>query len=165
MANAYCNISQLEQLYDIRVVIDTSDDSASNNLNASNVNLCLDIAASKLEAVLYNRYPLPLPSVPPVLTGHVAALAMQRLYARRSDLPKGIKADIDEAQQFLKDLTMGLVGIPGVDRSGAPVLAASGTKDGSSRFDNLAGLDQSGSTSQDNVAKGKAGRLSGFPNI
>jgi phage gp36-like protein len=108
---------------------------------------------------MYNRYPLPLPpgKVPLTLTGKVAALAMAKLYGRRSDIPKGTAADIQAAQQWLQDLTAGRVSVPGIERVG-PVLTHSGTKDGSSRFDHLPLQDNSGNT-RDSTQGHRYGKL------
>jgi phage gp36-like protein len=158
--NPYCSIAQIQALYDARAVVELSSDDGSEAQVDDTVQLCLDVAASDLESVLANRYPLPLPTVPLVLTGKVAALAMKKLYGRRSDIPKGTAADIQSAEDWMQLLIAGRVSIPFIDRQG-PTLSYSGAKDGSSRFDRLPLQDQSG-CGTDSVSGGRPGKLSAW---
>jgi len=155
--NQYCSITQLKMLYDLRTVIELSDDTATNTEQDTTLQFVLDVAASDLDSVFTNRFPIPLPTVPLVVTGKCAALAMKRLFSRRSDIPKGIQADIDAADRWIEQIIAGRVNIPGIDRN-APTLSYSGAKDGSSRFDHLPLQDNSGNTS-DSVSGGRIGKL------
>lgn len=143
--NSYCTASQLSYLYDLRILTELSAD-GSEILDMTRVDFCLDTAASEVDGALYGRYTLPMTNPPLLLTKLTAAIAMRALFGRRNDLPKGLQADVEWAQKWIDDMRRGLVAVPGVERMAGPVLSYSGAKDGSSRFDNLPLMDQSGNT-------------------
>lgn len=135
MANPYCSQNDLFAMYDQRVMLNLSGDKNASQGDLGNVQTLLDIQAGDLEAVLSGRYPLPLPTVPLVLKKWVGITTAGRLYARRNDMPKGLAADLEWAKDWLKQLTDGVIGLPGIDRATAPNLENSTSLHGRSRFD------------------------------
>lgn len=120
--NQYCTLAQLYSFYDTTLISDLTDDAGHTKIIEPIVQLCLDSAASKIDSVLFGRYSLPIfPTypIPLILTRITASLAMDMLYRRRSRVPDSeISTDILEANNWLKDVKVGLQGIPGVIRSG-----------------------------------------------
>lgn len=115
--NAYCDLVQFRLAYDTRSISETSDDLAAASQDDETVQFNLDTAASELDSVLTGKYGLPLPTVPHFLTHLVATLAIRNMYGRRMALPEGLKPAIDRAEKWLENITLGKVGIPGVDRA------------------------------------------------
>lgn len=140
MSNTYCTLSQLNSLHDARVVAQLSNDANSTTATDSVVQLLLDIEASNLDTVLAGRVsPVPMTSPPALFTKFVAAWTMKALYLRRGDLPDTIKAQCQEADDWVAAFIKGMVGIPNQTRA-QPELTSSGSTDGSSRFDNIPGF-------------------------
>ena len=148
MDNPYCNTTQFAQLYDSRVINELSDDTGSATVtpSATTIQFWLDVAASELESLLANRWALPLASVPLILTKLVGIMAIKTGYGHRTDLPKGLTADLEWCEDFLEGLRTGTRSLAGIDRNGVPRLEATASKSGKSRFDNLPLQDQSGNT-------------------
>ena len=163
MANPYCSITQLRQLFDSRTVDALSSDDGSGSQQASTLQLLLDTEASELESYLNGRYGLPLAQVPPVLTKVVGSMVMRSSFMRRSDVPKGAQAAIEWVDKWLENFIAGRVNLPRMMRTGAiPTISHSGALDGSSRFDNMPLQDQSGGGISSRVDGGNGGILGGF---
>lgn len=153
MANDYCTIAQFQMIYDSRVMDELSNDTDSTVGNDTNIQFLLDLAASELDSILSGRYTLPLTTVDLVLTKFVAVKAVERMYARRNDLPEAVKQDIEWANQWIQDLKDRKINLPNVTRANAPNLYSSNYKDGRSQFDHVPFLDKpptSTSTSKGN---------------
>lgn len=162
MANPYCTIAQLAMFFDSRVINALSSDDGSGVQDSTTLQLLLDSAASEFESMLTNRYALPMTTVSLFCTQIVASLAIRLAYGRRSDVPKGVQMAVDWVTKWQENFIAGKVSLPGLSRSGAiPTLTHSGAVDGSSRFDRLPWMDQSGIDNTSNVAGGQAGALDG----
>jgi phage gp36-like protein len=135
MANPYCNPTQFALYLDARVGGQLSRDDGNRLANAATQQELLDAAAGELESYLTGRYALPLATIPPVLRRWVAALAIRMLYGRRSNLPGGVKSDVDQFDRWATMLIEGKVGLPGIDPQYQPALDSSDATDGRSRFD------------------------------
>jgi phage gp36-like protein len=138
MSNAYATIDQLFALYDRRTMLQLSGDDNQHEGQTSNVQTILDMEASELESSL-GAWTLPLASVPLVLTKWVCCRAAWRLFARRSDVPAGIKADKEWSDKFIVDLRQGRVTLNNLPRAVQPTLQDSDFMDGRSRFDYVLG--------------------------
>lgn len=129
MSNIYCDIPGLQARYDERTIAELSSDNDSGTLNSTKVNIILDDQASELETILNGRWPLegesPLWVRPVVLTKYVAAKTMERLYARRVDIPDGTDRDIKWADQWAEDLIDGSISLPRQPRGNQAELLAS----------------------------------------
>jgi phage gp36-like protein len=132
--NPYCQISDLYSRFDQRTIAQLSNDNNSGISVNANIQNILDDAAAELESHIAGRYGLPLPNT---LTRWVAAVAVQRLYARRADLPAGVAAEIDWADKWIDLLDMGKISLPNIGRANTPVLEMSDYYNGQSRFNNL----------------------------
>lgn len=122
MANPYCDLTKLGWFIDTRSTGMLTNDSNSNNADATVAQGLMDVAASELTSHLSGRVPLPLTSVPLVLTRWVATKAAESFFSRRGDLPKAVKAAVDWANQWIKDFDEGEVSLDGVQRSGSDAL-------------------------------------------
>jgi len=138
-ANPYCSKQQLIMLYDVRSVLQLSNDVNSRQGNQPNIQFILDVQAGELESALYGRYDLPsvwaMNPIPLILTKYVAATAAGRLWGRRSDKPKAISADEEWAENWIKGIMNGSMSIPGLEREAQPVLQDSDFINGVSQFD------------------------------
>lgn len=139
MSNVYCTVDQLLDLYDRRTMRELSSDEGNRDGNTARIQTILDVQASELESHLSGRYPLPLPSVPAVLTKWVAATTAARLFARRNDKPKQLANDEEWAGKWIEDLRNRRVSLAGIERLNGPALSSSDYTDGRSRFDRVLG--------------------------
>lgn len=147
MANPYLDYATFTALADVRDVLDLSGDSNNSNGDENAIQTILDMAAAELDSYLDGRYALPVVNPP---SGYpnplafcgkiVAALAKKSLFGRRSDMPEEVKAEIDWADDWLKKLVTGVVGLPGITRQTEPQLWYSGSLKGKSRFDHVGGI-------------------------
>lgn len=75
--------------------------------DAEVVGQVLTEVAAEINAYLAGRYVLPLPEVPQSLRSVAVALAVYRLYGRRSLVPEAWQRRQQEARQFLMGLAAG----------------------------------------------------------
>lgn len=140
MANNYLTVPQFTQMHDVRELLDLSGDENSHDGNLDNIQLLLDQSASELDSYLDGRVALPLTSPPAICGKIVGALTKQSMFGRRADLPAGVKAEIDWAQDWLTKFTKGIVKLPSVTPAQIPTLQDSDYTDGRSRFDTAFGF-------------------------
>lgn len=141
--NAYCTVEQYFMLHDQRTGSQLSQDRGDNAQNRLTIQFHLDIAASRISAILTQRFPLPLVAVPLLVTQWCADLVAISLYGRRSDRPKSFDSLERQWEDFAKMLIEGTINLPDVDRNNsAPTLVASQFPSGNSQFDNLPDFDQ-----------------------
>lgn len=134
MANQYINLGTFFMLYDRRTFKQLSGDQGQDQGEPSNLQFCLDVAASKLDSYLNGRVLLPLTQIPLFLTGIVADMAAYMLFMRRPDCPDAIKQANERAMDWMNNFIAGGVTIPGADFA-APLLQDSNSRSGQSEFD------------------------------
>lgn len=142
MSNAYCNLDQLRDYYDTRVVGQLSNDVNARTADDNRVQALLDTAASELESAIMVRYTLPLINQHAVLRRWVAVKAMAFNFSRRNDRPKDLEADLKWADDWMKSLLERVVGLPGETSGVLPSLLSSGSFTGKSRFDHVPHFDR-----------------------
>lgn len=122
MSNVYCTIDQLFAVFDRRTMLEQSGDDNSHEGQLANIQTLLDMQASQLDSVLQGRYgTVPLTdTVPAVLSKWVAVTTAARLFARRNDIPQQVRADLEWAEGWMKELMDNKVGLPGVSRHALP---------------------------------------------
>jgi len=150
--NIYCTVTQFVTIYDVRQMGMLGKDNNTRGLDSTataTIQMMLDICGSELDAALAGRWTLPIVSsnslVPLVLTRWVAAKGAERMYARRSDTPKQVQADLEWADNFLNKLLLNAVTLTDANGNVIPraikaELIASDFVNGGSRFDSLPGL-------------------------
>lgn len=141
MANVYCSISQLENYIDERQLAQLSNDTNSDTRNDTKVQALLDAEASELDGILTGRFPLPLTTVPAVLTKWVAVRVIKRLYSRRQDLPGDVKEDFAWSEEWRDLLLARKISIPNMTQP-QPVLYSSEDMAGKSITDNVRYFDR-----------------------
>lgn len=147
-ANVYCTVTQFFQRYDRRLFAQLTNENASRTSDNTVVQSLLDECGSELDSYLQNRYPIPCVktdgSAPTILTRWVAAKTADRLFARRSDAPRRVVADIEWAEKWIDRLINREISIPdiGVSASATPQLTSSANLEGKSRFDGILFLDK-----------------------
>lgn len=136
MANPYCTVQQFLAFYDRRAMLQLSGDDNLQDGQPSTIQFLLDVQASELESGL-GAYTLPITisPVPLILTKWVAATTAPRLFARRTDAPKQVEADLEWAKNWMDALQKFAVNIPGLARGVQPKLQDSNFVDGRSAFD------------------------------
>ena len=112
MANAYCSITQFGWFFDVRQAGMLANDTASAIPDNATLQAMLDSGASELDSHLAGRVALPITSPPLILARLTAAMTVQALYLRRTDVPKGAKALIDWMTDWIKLFDSGKVSIP-----------------------------------------------------
>lgn len=147
MANPYLDYATFTALADVRDLLDLSGDNNNSNGDENAIQTILDMAAAELDSYLDGRYALPVVNPagnypnPLAFCGKiVGALAKKALFGRRTDMPVAVKAEIDWAEDWLKKLVNGVVGLPGITRQTQPQLWYSGSTKGKSRFDCVGGI-------------------------
>lgn len=129
MANDYCDITGLKLRYDNRTIAMLSNDDDSDAQVNARIQENLDDAASELDAILQERFPIsgqaPTWVRPKVLTRWVAAVAMGHMFAVREDEPPKVSKEREWADKWAQMLINGEINLPGTPRGNAPELIAS----------------------------------------
>lgn len=122
MANNYCTVDQVMQMFDLRTILQLSSDANQRAGELQVVQAMLDMQASELDGVLQGRYgSVPLSgTIPLVITKWVGVTAMRRFFARRNDEPKQVSSDAIWADEWIKALMENRIGLPGVSRTAIP---------------------------------------------
>jgi phage gp36-like protein len=142
--NAYVTVDNLIARYDRRSMLDLSGDDDQHEGQQANAQVAVDDAASELDGAIGGMYALPIPTpIPNILIRIVCAWAAYALYARRSDIPKGVREDKQWADGQVDKIRSGqmLIVVNGqpLPRQTMPKLQDSGFVDGRSQWDWLWG--------------------------
>lgn len=139
--NVYLTIPQFFYYADARVVKELSSDENNKDGNFTRMQAILDAQAGFVETFLSGR--VDLATVRAANNGWlqqlIADLGQEKHYARRGDVPKGVKASADQAREWLKDFAKGEVSLPDVPPKYFPTVVDSDRTDGTSQFDRIYG--------------------------
>lgn len=111
----YSTIEDIKGMVDEGVLINLTDDQSTGSINEARIEEAINDADSEINGYLQKRYPLPLPSTPPVIKKLSKDIALYNLFSR-----KGIdKNSTDEiildrykyAVRFLENLSKGQVSL------------------------------------------------------
>lgn len=104
---SYATLADLQQAIDTAVLIDLTDDDGTGTVDTTRVDHALAAADVEIDAYLGDRYPLPLATVPAIVTKVAVDLSVCNLYARRSGPPEHWQRRYDNAIRLLDRVRRG----------------------------------------------------------
>ena len=104
---SYATLADLQQAIDTAVLIDLTDDDGTGTVDTTRVDHALAAADVEIDDYLFDRYQLPLPTVPPRVKNIAVDLSMYNLYARRSGPPEHWQRRYDNAIRWLERVRRG----------------------------------------------------------
>lgn len=88
-------------------VIALTDRSYSGRIDDTVLSRALDSASSEIDGYLARRYPLPLTSVPKILSGYACDIARYRLCGATAWTSVDVRERFRDAQRFLEQVAAG----------------------------------------------------------
>lgn len=138
MSNSYCSTELFTHYFDNRTIAQLSNDADSDVPDTGRITTALDTAANEMESYLSGIYATPILATtgiaPLVLTRWVSVQALRILYMRRSKFPDSLNEEIKRGMEWIQDVSHRRAIIPGLNPTSKPVLQASESLKGRSRF-------------------------------
>jgi phage gp36-like protein len=123
VSTAYCTLADLEAAVTTRRLIEATNDddpTATGSIDQGKVDAAIAAAGDLIDGYLGKRYPLPLPSIPTLVTRLAVDLAVRNLFARVQDgeMSQGVRDRGKESVRTLELIMRGEISL------GLPVTAA-----------------------------------------
>lgn len=95
-----------------------TDEERTGTIDSAKLEEAISDAEEEADGYLGKKYTIPLASPPRLVKGIVAVLARFKLY--KSQVPQSVKDEADLARKQLRDLSTGVMVLPGIDGGIAP---------------------------------------------
>lgn len=106
-------------------LIELTDDDNTGSVNDSIVDGAIIDSEGLVDGYLASRYTTPLSTVPNIIKAFTVDVAIYRIYGRREGAPEDVEKRYNDARQFLKDVSKGVVTlgvkVPAPENSGSQV--------------------------------------------
>lgn len=109
----YSTVDEVKKMVDEGAMVYLTDDNRTGEIDETKITDAISDADSEINGYIQKRYPLPLPSVPPVINKLSKDIALYNLFSRRGiDKEKNddtVLQRYKNAVKFLENLSKGIV--------------------------------------------------------
>jgi phage gp36-like protein len=126
---SYCSPTDLANVRTTQELTQLSDLAGTGSPDSAVLQAACDQASSLIDGLISPQYPLPLATVPPMLTSIAVRLSLYYLYLGRQSLPDEVKCGYDRDVAFLEKVGKGQasLGEPRADGGGDRYHGAKGS--------------------------------------
>ena len=117
---SYCTPTDLARVKSADELRQLSDLAGTGSADTAVLQSACDQASSLIDGYISPQYPLPLATVPPMLTSMAVRLAIYYLFLGRHSMPDEVKGGYDRDVSFLEKVGKGQasLGLPAADPGG-----------------------------------------------